>query len=86
MNSEWKDRLLRTIRETEETIRNNENTEHTRKIAELTRELEDKNREIENLKSKRDELERQVQNESTESKDGKINQKREELASVIAQL
>lgn len=60
MNTEWKDRLLKTIRETEETIWKNENEEHTRKIAELTRDLEDKNREIDALKQKRDELERQV--------------------------
>ena len=58
MNTEWKDWLLRAIRDTEETIRKNENDEHARKIAELTRELEDKNREIDALKSKRDELER----------------------------
>ena len=86
MNTEWKDWLLRAIRDTEETIRKNENDEHARKIAELTRELEDKNREIDALKSKRDELERQVQNESTDAKDTKINQKREELAAVIAAL
>lgn len=86
MNTEWKDRLLKTIRETEETIRKNENEEHARKITELTRELEEKNREIDALKAKRDELERQVQNESTESKDNKINQKRDELAGVIAAL
>jgi len=36
MNTEWKDRLLTTIRETEETIRNNESTEHALKIEELT--------------------------------------------------
>lgn len=73
MNTEWKDWLLKAIRETEETIRKNENEEHAWKIAELTWELEDKSREIDALKAKRDELERQVQNESTEAKDGKIN-------------
>lgn len=60
MNTEWKDRLLKAIRDTEETIRKNESEEHAWKIAELTKELEDKNREIETLKSRRDELERQV--------------------------
>ena len=58
MNAEWKDRLLRTIRETEETIRKNENDEHARKILELTKELEAKNKEIEDLKAQREALER----------------------------
>lgn len=86
MNSEWKDRLIKTIWETEETIRANENSEHAWKIGELTKALDDKNREIDELKRRRDELERQVQNETTESKDSKINSKRDELASVITQL
>lgn len=73
MNTEWKDRLLRAIRDTEETIRKNENEEHAWKIAELTKELEEKSREIDSLKARRDELERQVQNESTDAKDSKIN-------------
>ena len=68
MNAEWKDRLLRTIRETEETIRKNENDEHARKILELTKELEAKNKEIEDLKAQREALERQVQSESNDAK------------------
>jgi len=60
MNSEWKDRLTKTVRETEETIRHNESVEHARKIAELTKALEDKAKEIEELKARRDQLEREV--------------------------
>jgi|JI9StandDraft_1071089.scaffolds.fasta_scaffold54542_2 predicted RNase H-like nuclease (RuvC/YqgF family) len=60
MNSEWKDRLTRTVRETEETIRHNESVEHARKISELTKALEDKAKEIEELKARRDQLEREV--------------------------
>lgn len=86
MNQEWKDRLISTIRETEKTIWGNESAEHARKIGELTKALEDKNKEIDDLKRRRDELEREVQHEPTETKDAKINQKRDELASVIAQL
>ena len=83
MNSEWKDRLISTIWETEKNIRANESAEHARKIGELTKTLEEKTKEIDELKRRRDDLEREVQNELTETKDLKINQKRDEFVSVI---
>jgi len=45
-----------------------------------------KNREIDELKNKRDELERQVQSEPTDAKNGKISKAQAELDGVNQQL
>lgn len=50
MNGEWKDRLSRTVRETEDLILRNEKADHEEKIKTLTDALEEKQREIDDLK------------------------------------
>jgi chromosome segregation ATPase len=44
MNSEWHERLVSTVRDTEKKIRDIESTEHAKKISELTHKLEEKSK------------------------------------------
>jgi chromosome segregation ATPase len=82
LNAEWQERLLRTTRETEELIRKNENDDHVKKIESLLADLEKKNQELNDLKNRRNEIEREVSTESSDSKDAKILASRAELDKI----
>jgi chromosome segregation ATPase len=86
LNAEWQDRLYKTTRETEEIIRSNENEDHVKKIEHLLGELEKKNSELEELKNRRNEIERQLSSESSDSKDARVQQLRSELDEVNRKL
>ena len=86
ISNEWRERLQRVTRETENTIRSNEQEDHLRKVELLLQALDIKNRELEDLQKRKAELEKLVSSEPSDSKDQAISDARKELDQVNARL
>ena len=86
IGKDWRERLEKVTRETENTIRSNEHDSHLRKVELLLQALDIKNRELEELQKRKAELEKVVSGETSDSKDKAIDDARKELEQVNAKL
>ena len=78
LHSEWKDKVARTSKLASNTVVRGESDETAKRISMLSKELNNKNRQLDELRSKKNVLEREL-NEDGSNLDNKINMQRDEL-------